>query len=349
MSSSGFVPQRFIRKRLVFLAAFVAALGITLAAPTPAPVYADPDSSATDDEGGTKKLRDALDVANRAYTDAKRKLDASKARQTEILKNLPVLQAKVDKLSKHLGTVAAAAYRGQRINMFAALLESGSPDSLAQVAETLHQMSQHDGRQIRELRDARKKLDEEKTKLDNEITTQQTQLSEMAKRKNQALKALRAAGGGDAADGFGPSSATAQRAPRNPDGSWPRESCSVNDPTTSGCLTPRTYHALKQAKAAGFTRYVACFRSGGNGEHPKGRACDFAAAKNGFEGVATGDEKTYGNRLASWFVANDDRLGVMYVIWFKRIWMPSSGWRTYGRQDGSPSGDHTNHVHLSVY
>lgn len=333
----------------MLLVALLTAIGVVMAAPAPTPVYADP-GSATDDEGGTKKLRDALDVSNRAYIDAKRKLDASKARQVEILKNLPAMQKKVDDLTKHLGVVAAAAYRGQRVNMFAALLESGSPASLAEVAETLHQMSQHDGRRIRELRDARKNLDAEKAKLDNEIKTQQLQLTEMAKRKNQALKALRAAGGGDAADGFGPSNANAERAPRNSDGSWPRESCSVNDPTPAdGCLTPRTLHALKQAKAAGFTRYVSCYRGGGSGEHSKGRACDFAAAKNGFEGVASGSERTYGNRLASWFVANDDRLGVMYVIWFRRIWMPSSGWRTYSRQDGTPAGDHTNHVHLSMY
>lgn len=348
MSSTGSVYQRSARQRLLILVALGVAIGVLVGTPGPAPAYADP-SSVSDEEGGTKKLRDALDASNRAYIDAKRKLDASKARQVEILKNLPALQTRVDQLTKHLSVVAAAAYRGQRVNMFAALLESGSPDSLAEVAETLHQMSQNDARQIRDLRDARKKLDDEKTKLDNELKTQQTQLTEMGKRRAQALKALRDAGGGDAADGFGPSTANAQRAPRNSDGSWPKQSCSADDPTTSGCLTPRTLHALKQAKAAGFTRYVACYRSGGNGEHSKGRACDFAAAKNGFEGVATGSEKTYGNRLASWFVANDDRLGVMYVIWFRRIWMPSSGWRTYSRQDGTPSGDHTNHVHLSMY
>jgi hypothetical protein len=122
----------------------------------------------------------------------------------------------------------------------------------------------------------------------------------------------------------------------------------VDDPTTSGCITPRTLNALQQAKAAGFTRFVSCFRSGGSGEHPKGRACDFAAAKNTFGGVATGDERTYGNNLAAYFVHNADRLGVLYVIWFKQIWMESTGWRAYTKGNGDPASDHTNHVHLSV-
>jgi hypothetical protein len=38
---------------------------------------------------------------------------------------------------------------------------------------------------------------------------------------------------------------------------------------------------------------------------------------------------------------------VLYVIWFREIWLPSSGWRSYSGS-GSPSAEHTDHVHLSV-
>ena len=44
---------------------------------------------------------------------------------------------------------------------------------------------------------------------------------------------------------------------------------------------------------------------------------------------------------------NASRLGVLYVIWFRQIWMPGTGWRSYSGS-GSPSAAHTNHVHLSV-
>ena len=44
---------------------------------------------------------------------------------------------------------------------------------------------------------------------------------------------------------------------------------------------------------------------------------------------------------------NADRLGVLYVIWYRQIWMPGTGWRAYSGS-GGPQRDHTNHVHLSV-
>jgi hypothetical protein len=107
-------------------------------------------------------------------------------------------------------------------------------------------------------------------------------------------------------------------------------------------------HAYNEAQLFGFTRYTSCHRGGTFGEHPLGRACDHAASPNGFGGVATGGDKAYGDRLASFYVFNAEALGVQYVIWFRQIWMPSTGWRSYGSQDGTPSGDHTNHVHISM-
>jgi hypothetical protein len=63
--------------------------------------------------------------------------------------------------------------------------------------------------------------------------------------------------------------------------------------------------------------------------------------------VAGGGDRDYGNRLAAWLIANAQRLGVLYVIWFRQIWLPSSGWRAYNG-GGDPSSDHTNHVHMSI-
>ena len=63
--------------------------------------------------------------------------------------------------------------------------------------------------------------------------------------------------------------------------------------------------------------------------------------------AATGGDKTYGDNLAAYFVKNADKLGVMYVIWYRQIWMPSTGWRAYSAS-GGPAAVHTNHVHLSM-
>ena len=63
----------------------------------------------------------------------------------------------------------------------------------------------------------------------------------MAKKKKEAELALASVGGGAVAGGFvSANSPLAKPAPRNSDGSWPKESCTVNDPTTAGCITPRT-------------------------------------------------------------------------------------------------------------
>ena len=114
-------------------------------------------------------------------------------------------------------------------------------------------------------------------------------------------------------------------------------------------ITPRLLNAYNEARKAGFTHYTKCWRSQSSGEHGKGRACDFSAnAKTFVDARATGSDKTYGDNLAAWFIAHASRLGVLYVIWYKRIWHPGQGWSSYGG-DGTPAGDHYNHVHLSVY
>ncbi|GAA3344772.1 C40 family peptidase [Amorphoplanes nipponensis] len=141
---------------------------------------------------------------------------------------------------------------------------------------------------------------------------------------------------------------TADAVKRNPDGSWPDEGCTIRpDPTTdSGCLTPRTWHLVQQAEAAGFPE-PGCYRVDDHGEHPKGRACDFMMTSGG---EAFGAKKARGDAMAAWAVANADRLGLKYVIWFRRIWTRSEGWHAYNNPFGGddPSGWHTNHVHISV-
>lgn len=335
----------------VLLAAGVA---FTAAAAPAAPVGAIPARQAlapgdTDDEGGTKKLRDQLDAATKGYVDAKAALDNSTKRQKELDAHLKTLGEELTARTQSVGEIAGRAYRTGRIGPITALLNSGSPEGFLDRANTLGSMAASENRELRQLQETRDSEDRARAALDNEIREQKKQLATMDQRKKQAERALAEAGSGQSSAGVSSSgSASAKPAPRNANGSWPSEGCSVKDPTTSGCLTPRTLHAMNQAKAAGFTRYVACFRNGGSGEHPKGRACDFAAQKGGFGGVATGGDRTYGNNLAAYYVNNASRLGVLYVIWFKQIWLPGSGWRAYNG-GGDPSSDHTNHVHLSVY
>jgi hypothetical protein len=302
-----------------------------------------------EDDEGSEALLVKLEQTSKAYLDAKTKLDASKARQQQLATELAGIETNLGGQLERLQEMAAAAYRSGGLTATVSFLDSGSPDNFVDRVTMLDVVAGNQEEVVQEVVHTRDKARDAKALLDAEVVQEQGHVAAMAAQKQKAEAALRAAGGGAATSGFGGSSAVAQPAPRNRDGSWPPERCSIEDPTpATGCITPRTLHALNQAKAAGFKRYVTCHRNGGNGEHPKGRACDFAAQTNGFGGLATGGDRTYGNNLATFFINNSSRLAVLYVIWFRQIWLPGSGWRSYSGR-GSPSAEHTNHVHLSVY
>jgi hypothetical protein len=248
-----------------------------------------------------------------------------------------------------VGATANAAYRGSKFNLTAALLEDGhSADDLLQGVTTVSYLAWRDDRQLREYVIAKRDYTKQLEAIEAEVRLQDEQTRQMEKRKDEAIKALNYAGNGGVVNGVPVPVATATQAPRGPNGSWPPESASIDDPTTSGRITPRLLHAYDEARKAGFDHYTACFRPGDRFEHPKGRACDFAANKTGFSGVATGADRAYGDKLAGWFVGNADRLGVLYVIWFRQVWTPAAKWHAYSSAGGDPSSDHTNHVHLSV-
>ncbi len=324
---------------VLVMALFGALLVAQPATAAPAPVRADPD-------GDTAALQAKLREVAKNYTDVAARLAASQKRQAQLTAQVKAADTLVTTLVDEINVAAGVAYRTGGMSTVSALLNSASPDEFFDRALSLDLKLRMDDNRLRELHTARQQLADGKVAVDAEVATQQKQAIELAKRKKEAENAL-ASVGGAMTTGLNGSSASAAPAPRNPDGSWPAESCSVKDPTTSGCLTPRTYHAYQQVKAAGFNHYVSCWRSGGSGEHPLGRACDWAAATSGFGGIAYGADKTYGDRLASWLLGNADRLGVLYVIWYRQIWMPGIGWRSY-QGDGTPSGDHMNHVHMSI-
>ncbi|WP_262282971.1 hypothetical protein [Micromonospora sp. MA102] len=332
------------------LVALLAATALLLgAAPAPAGAAAAAPTPSAPDEGGSKQLREALEAAAKGHIDAKNRLDNSKRRQVALANQLKQVEGRLVELSAQVGEVAAQSYRLGRLTPVSMLLGSSDPDDFLKRVAELDVMAQRDSKRLHDLNEAKAQAAEAKVAIDIEVREQQKQLAVLAKKKRDAEVALAKVSSGSGS-GFGGTSSSAKPAPRNPDGSWPSESCSVTDPTPAdGCITPRTLHMLQQAKAAGYKRYVSCHRSGGGGEHPKGRACDFAAATGGFEDVsATGGDKAYGDSLASWAKNNASRLGIMYVIWYRQIWMPNTGWRSYSG-GGSPAADHTNHVHISMY
>ena len=62
-------------------------------------------------------------------------------------------------------------------------------------------------------------------------------------------------------------------------------------------------------------------------------------------------DSTVGWDMARWVRANASRLGVMEVIYRQQIWTvqrSSEGWRRCPDR-GSPTANHMDHVHVSVY
>ncbi|ROO52069.1 hypothetical protein EDC02_6968 [Micromonospora sp. Llam0] len=333
-----------LRRRIPTAAALaaVAALlaGFVVASPAAAQ---DPD-----DEGAPPLLSEVLESTGRGFVEAKAAVDESRKRQLKLSLELEKVEERIAALTPQIGQVASNSYRLGRITPVMVLLNSADPDALLERAEGLDMIAMHDNKRIRELNEAREQAARAVAAIDAEVAREEQQLEAMARQKKEAEKALQLVGA-VATNGFvSATSPVAAQAPRNSDGSWPSQSCSLDDPTTSGCITPRTMHALNEAKKAGFTRFVSCFRPGGPFEHPKGRACDFSAQQQGFGGDAFGDDRLYGNNLTAFLVRNADKLGILYVIWYRQFWSPTTGWSSYSGAGGDPNSDHTNHVHLSL-
>ncbi|MEU0559438.1 hypothetical protein [Dactylosporangium sp. NPDC006015] len=334
-----------MRKRII--ASLLAALIVVGGWAVPAGAAPGDPTAAPDEGSANMTLGELLDKANGEFLDAQGILEVSKQRQAELTTKVAAMQGELDVILAEVNIIAGAAYRSGGIRTTAALIQSESTESFIERTMMVNTVARYNDRKIGQLTKLQKELGEAKKAVDAEVAQQQAQTDIMAKKKKDAEAALVKMGG--RANGYvNANSPLATPAPRNANGSWPKENCIIDDPTTTGCITPRMIHAVKEAQKAGFTRYYSCFRPSGPYEHPKGRACDFAAQSGGFGGVASGGDKTYGTNLAAYFVKNASALGVLYVIWFRQVWTPAAGWHSYSGGNGDPSSDHTNHVHLSM-
>lgn len=330
---------------------------LTLGFASPAAAQPTPNPTAPPNEGGTPTiatLRANLEAAAKAYIEAEQQLELAQAKQAEAQEKLTLAELDMARVKAGVAKYAAEVYRTGRLGVIGHMLAARSQDDFLARAVALDKMTQYDQTRLRAFLEAQQRAAEAKAEIDKQAAIQNEATAEMQKRRTAAEKALAVAGGTPVRVDIDPDTLpTANPAPRNSDGSWPAQSANVDDPTTDGRITARLHHAYLETKRLGFTWYVSCWRPGTQYEHPKGRACDWSSAPNGFQGTAQGNNKAYGDRLASFYVKNAKALGVMYVVWYCTIWVYGSGWRRYnstGSKCGdSPANDHTNHVHLSVY
>lgn len=131
--------------------------------------------------------------------------------------------------------------------------------------------------------------------------------------------------------------------------------CVVDDPTTSGCLTPAAAHLYEQVRVAfgAWAWGVSCWDLhlwNPSSDHPRGRACDYTVGRIGDH--PSDDDEVVGWQLADWLTTHAEALRVRYVIWQGQIWQASGGWRPYdggGVYDpADPTGGHYDHIHVST-
>jgi hypothetical protein len=332
------------RRWLILALAPLVAMTMFFAPASPASAEPDGSSPTADDGDDNPMLNEVLDSTGRRFLAAKAAVAKSTKTQLKLAVQVRDAEAKRDALLPEVGAVAGQQYRIGGISAASFLLNSRGADNFLDRAISLEEMNALNNGKLHELNEAIELVAQTKARLDAEVKAQQQHLTSMRKQKEAAEKALSLVGGKSVTGGFvDAKSRVAKAAPRNSDGEFSPEGCTVSDPTTSGCITPRTHHMYKEVKRAGFNRFVGCHRSGGPFEHPKGRACDWSLQKRGFAPWHNQDTREYGNNLMAFLVRNSDRLGILYVIWNRQIWFPATGWKSYS----GPSA-HTDHVHVSM-
>jgi hypothetical protein len=342
------------RRRWLHIALAPLVVAATLTAIT-APAQAAPgsgsssSSNAPDEKGGDElsansTLNDVLESTNRKYVQAKAEVATSTTQQKALAAQIKDAEVKRDALTPEVAAIAAEQYETGRLSASRFLLGADDSDDFLSKAVSLEEINALHDRKLHALDQAIDAVNAKKAALDAEVKAQQTNLLAMKKQKESADKALALLGGESLTGGFVlAKSPVAAPAPRNAQGGFSPEACTVDDPTTNGCITPRMLHLYQEVKKAGFNRFVGCHRNGGPFEHPKGRACDWSLQKSGFSVAHNADMKNYGNNVMAFLVRNADRLGIYYVIWYAQIWFPATGWHAY-----HGVSNHKDHVHVSV-
>ncbi|HEX5541790.1 MAG TPA: hypothetical protein VFX60_09535, partial [Micromonospora sp.] len=229
------------RRRFPLAVALIAALAmLSGVVVNPGTAQATPDTSNPGDEGETPLLRDVLETSSRGYVEARQAVDRSRKRGLQLALQLKMVEERIERLRPEVNELAAVAYRSGRIGPMTVLLNSTSPDAFLERAESLEMMAMRDNKKLHELNEALDQATRAKAAIEATLAEEKKQLAIMDRQKKEAERALALAGGESTGGFVSATSPVAKPAPRNRDGSWPQQSCSQKDPTTSGCLTPRT-------------------------------------------------------------------------------------------------------------
>ncbi len=285
------------------------------------------------------------------YNNAKGRVDASVARQALLTTQQAQTEAKLKDLEARVGSVADAAYRGRRMNMAIAILDSSSPDGMLHAATTVQYLVDRDDHDLRDLHATRKQLADEQTQLANELKLQQQQLSIMDAKRKDADAALRKAGGGQPVSG-GPTGgkATANAAPRNPDGSFASQSATIKDPTgTGGHDHAAPAQRLQRGPQGGLHALHEVLAQPEQRRAPEGPGVRLLGQRDDVRRRPRDRLRQDLRRQPGRLVHRQrqpPRRALRHLVQADLAPRPAAGQATAAT--GRPAGDHYNHVHLSV-
>ncbi|WP_219471526.1 coiled-coil domain-containing protein [Nonomuraea rhizosphaerae] len=303
-------------------AAAAVALGAT-------PATAAPKPSEAKLRAELKQLDKKVDQLIESYNLKRVELSKAKQAAASAKERLAAAETKLATAEKRVAEIARLRYQNGNLSLPSLMLPTDSAS--AAVLEQITAEQQAAVQVVADARNEKKQAVTDATALETKIRDEAANVAKQRDDAQDVIKDIRK----KLQDlvPFGPG--------RRSDGSWAPELPSGEDN-----ITPRMRIIRAQIeKNFALPFPVGCFRSGGGGEHPLGRACDFMMSTGG--AMPSALNNALGDRVADWALANKDKLGVKYVIWKQRINL-GSGWRAMSNR-GSITENHFDHVHISMY
>jgi peptidoglycan DL-endopeptidase CwlO len=176
-AAHAFAPPRrvFTVPLIVALAALLVVLAPgapARAAPTPAEIEAQIDA-----------MWQTIEPVIEQYNEMQTQLNANKAKATALQQKLQPLQLQVDMAMSKVSDIAVQFYKGGQVSAFNAVLSSGSPTALADQLALLNQLAFGQHLQISSVAVVRDKYAADKKALDDLISQQAQQVSDLAAKK----------------------------------------------------------------------------------------------------------------------------------------------------------------------
>ena len=179
-----------------------------------------------------QQLRDNLAAAAEGWYEADAKLKNSQAKQVELQAQVTDAELEMARVRVGVGKYAAEAYRTGRLGVIGMMLSATNTDDFIERAMALDKMTQRDEATLSQYLAAKRRLVEAKAQIEVEIQVQTAEAAEMNKRKVAAERALAVVGGTVTRVAIDPATLpTANPVARNPDGTFPSQTCSEKDPT----------------------------------------------------------------------------------------------------------------------